>query len=265
MKRNIVIGVILFITIVFVYCFFNPRREVYYTLLKKDGVIENRNKNGQLNGEVITFKAGKVQNKKEYSNGLKEGWNCDYYPSGKIKYRNYYHLNEATGPEFQYYENGTLAYKATLRNGVRYGEYYKYSMDNHLMSYSAFDVKGQQFSTFNYNELGDITKVSIPVSINTYSINTKTGIIVPLHFEERETDIKDMYVMIGTPPGAQIKVVVNVNNVEYNNIKIVNNVIRIENAFPNKGLNPIFLKLDLTYRGKKIIENLKGELSILRE
>lgn len=266
MKVKIVAGSLFVIILFILFIFFkNFLKKEYLILLKRDGIIFNLNDQNQLMGEVQVIKKGKVSSVENYINGKKEGWRYTYYSDGSIMEKCYYHLNQADGQEIQYFDNGKVRYQMMFEKGKRIGDWYEYSQEGRLLSYIAYDINGNPFCIFKYDRLGNVTKISPPVSLASYSIDTTTNKKVILTFEEKHKNIRDLYTNIAVPPEMKLDLEIIKDGKICKDFKIFNNVLEIENAFPKKGLNKIYVKIDLTYRNRKLIENLKGDLSIIRE
>ena len=265
MKVRIVIGSLVIAIVALFFFFENFFKEEYLILLKKDGVVYKMNDQKKLNGEVKVIKQGTLVSIINYVNGNKEGWKYTYYQNGRIMNKSYYHLNQPDGPELQYFSDGKLQYKMLFKKGKPTDEYYEYSRKGRILLYSAYDINGNPFCEFKYDEAGNIIKISPPVSLASYSKDTVTKKTIILTFEEKHKNIKDLYTNLANPPGTKLNLTIIKDGKMYNRFEIVNNILEIENPFPNKGLNKIYVKIDLVYRNKKIIENLTGDLSIIRE
>ena len=239
MKKYIVIAVVLFVTLFVCLFFYDFFKKEYYVILKKDGLIASYDKSNRLSGEALIFKRGIVRKIENYKSGKKEGWSYNFFPNGQLSDKCYYHDDVLDGPKFHYYQNGNLNYQAEMKNNRRFGNFYLYSSDGLLSSYSAFDINGAPFCTFTYKSSGAIDKINSPISSATYSIDIKTNAMVPLHFEEKNQNIRDLFVTIATPPKTRLEITATVNDVPYNNLKIIKNVVAIKNAFPIKGLNNV--------------------------
>ncbi len=234
-------------------------------MFKKDGLIASYDHLNRLDGKVTIFKKGTIQKVLNYKNGKKQGWGYSYYPNGQLERKSYYEQDESDGPEIAYFQNGQVSYNATIKNNKRLGSFYSYSNDGRLELYSTYDITGERFYTCQYDISGKIIIFNSPISAHLYSIDTKADTVIMLHFEVQNKNIKDLYVTIATPPQAQLDIRISVNDTPYDNFKIVNNVIRIKNAFPNKGLNRIFMTFSMFYKNQKIIDSLNADLSILRD
>jgi len=243
----------------------NFLRMKYYILFKKTGRIVNYDQDGFLNGNIITLKAGDTVEAAKYVHGNKEGWTYVYYPNNRVHYKKFYHLNAQDGPEIAYYPNGRVNYTGTIRYGNRFGSLYWFSNDGILDSYSTYDFTGTPFYTVNYDHSGNIQQIiNQPVSSKTFSIDTLSGKLVPLKFDETNQPIRDLFIIIGVAPHISIDFTVTVNGSTVDNLKMVNDVIQVKDAFSKHGLNAIYLTLRIDNK-KKMVKNVIYDFSILKK
>lgn len=90
---------------------------------------------------------------------------------------------------------------------------------------------------FYYSEFDSLKHsnkvLGTPFSSNLYYIDQKPDTAILLRDNQTYQDIKDLYISVATPPGLTPLITVLINNTPINNLKIINNTIRIKNAFPN--------------------------------
>ena len=249
MRRKILIGCAI-VTICIIYLIYTNFLIIYKSYLqtfKRDGVVEHRNTKGQLDGEIISFKHGLVEKTTHFSNGLKEGNMIEFYETGKIKHETFFKNDIADGDEYFYYPNGKLNYHGKLFYGKRYGDLNWYNPLGKLDSYASFDIKGNSFCLFEYDESEKIKKMGgLVVSPLLFSINNQNHTIVFLEFKVPFHHIKDLYFTEGMPPGLHQNISVIINDKVYDNLQAKNNTILIKDAFPSNGLYQILIKSRLT-------------------
>lgn len=261
-KTILLLGIML---LFFAFCLnYSAIKEQYLFLFKKTGVIKHNNK-GKL--EVDSIIDGHVQTKVSYSNDLRQSWVFNYYKSGKLKNKYLFKRNEANGPEFGYYENGALEYVANNIDNKWVGDAHWYTENGNLDSYAAFNIKGKSFCLFQYDKFGKIINMKgVVVSPDLYSINPKDSIILlDLYKNKNYDDISDLFLVVATPPNLHLKVVVNINNTQYKDLPIRNNIITVHNAFLNKGTYKIFIESHLYDKNNTIVNGVNIKTKIIKE
>lgn len=261
---------VLILVIAFSYIRLPYVDELYLKVFKKDGGIAHRNARGLLDGEVILYKNGHIEGKANVINGLKNGWRVYYYENQIIKNKTFFKNDTAQGIEYQYYKNGKLNYKANLLNAKRYGSLYWYLANGKLDSYAVFDIKGESFCLFEYDQYEKLIKMTgAVISYDIYSLNEKNDSTIVLendyHRDNKYANIKDLYITVATPPALYMKVDVYINNIHYSDLLIQNNTIKIPNVFTDKGAYYIFIQAILTDNSGKKINGIKMKTKISKE
>jgi hypothetical protein len=275
MKKKILffcVLLILMVVITFRYVRLSDVGEFYLKVFKKDGGIARRNGHGLLDGEAILYKHGHIESKANFINGQKNGWRVYYYETGIIKNKTFFKNDTAQVISYQYYENGKLNYKTNVRNAKRYGSLYWYLENGKLDFYAVSDINGESFCLFEYDQSEKLIKMTGPIiSYNIYSLDEKNDSTIVLesyyshHYDNRYANIKDLYITVATPPALNMKVNININNIQYNNLLIQNNCIKVPNVFMNKGAYDIFIQGSLTDKFGKKINAMKMKTRIYKE
>ncbi len=211
--------------------------KLYIRVFKKSTIIQHHNSKGQLDGEYIAYVNGKIYGQAYYVNGLKEGLCSLYFDSGLLQNETFYKHDKANGVENEYYENGFLNYTVKWRNGQRYGSEYHYLPNKKLFNYDTFGVGSGKEDSFYYSEFdssGHSNKVFGDVfSSNLYYVNKVDSTII-LTDNQTYHDITDLYITVATPPGLTPIINISINDKPINNFRIINNTIKIWDAFHYK-------------------------------
>jgi len=264
MNKILIFFGIIIIVMVLTFPFLFKREYIY--LLKKDAVIKSYNSSGQLDGTTTIYKNGIPTNETNYKNGKREGWGCEYYANGQINNKRYYHLDEPDGPEYQYYKNGELNYKSIIQNNRRVGYFYWYTINGKLDFYSTYDIDEQPFCTFDYSTSGKILHMTgPPISPLVFSMDTQTDSIVILNQKEKVQNIEDLFIVVATPPETATIVNVKINGIQLSNLKIVNNIMKISNAFHDKKLYTISIRSKILDKNGKSLNGINGEVKIIKQ
>ncbi len=116
------------------------------------------------------YKDGKLLFESEYVNGMCEGEQKWYYPSGKIKQRSPYIKNKLNGLVRVYYEDGKVALEKHYKDGLRHGTAKRY--------YNGLQVKewvyemGKEIKSYDFDDYG---RKIIPSIELLKSVNYTTG------------------------------------------------------------------------------------------
>ena len=71
--------------------------------------------------------------KRKFKNGLEEGLQECFYPSGNLRFGIEYSKGELNGSKKHYYDNGKPSYLYTYQNGKQHGPYKKYDKEGNLI------------------------------------------------------------------------------------------------------------------------------------
>jgi hypothetical protein len=240
-------------------------KEQYLFFFKKSGIIVHNN--GEKKFEVDSVINGYLRTKATFSNGLQEGWFFKYYKSGMVKNKSFFKRNQANGPEYEYYENGKLKYVANNIDNKWIGDVHWYTENSKLDSYATFNIKGKSFCLFQYDKSGKITDMKgLVVSPDIYSINSRDSVIVlDFNRDRGYNEIKDLYIVVATPPHLHLQVIVNINNTQFKDLPINSNIITVPNAFINKGNYKIFIESHLYDKNNNIVNGINIETKITKE
>lgn len=249
----------------------NNLQKVYIKVFNKSILIANHNSNGQVDGQMLKYADGKLQIEENYKNGLKDGWSIKYYDDGHIENRKFYKNNKAQGTEYGYYKNGSLRYSRTWRDNKLYGSLFYNYENGKINAYGTYDIMGWNFFDYHYKQSGEIAKKEgFVVSSNIYSLDEKSDTTLVLnydayHHDNRFHNIKDLYLTVATPPNTKLQVNVDINNQSFKDLTIVDNTIRIPNAFPTIDTYHIFVTTHLFDKKNKVIDGINIKTVIIKE
>ena len=170
--------------------------------------------------------------------------------------------------EYEYYSNGVLNYKRRWRDNKPYGDVFWFLKNGKLSSYAVDDITGKRFTLYSYDKNGQIDKmIGFVFSFNIFSVNYKTDSIVVLNYGPKQLnnkfhDIGDLYITTATPPGLTLKLEVEINNQVFDNLKAIDNTVRIPNAFPAKGRYSIFISSHLLDNNSQVINGINEKTTI---
>lgn len=241
---------------VLIISFFNFEaiKKVYIRILKKNAIIQHFNSKGQREGEFLSYLNGKLYVKADFINGLREGWVIKYYKNGEIQNKTFYNNDKRDGEEYGYYENGKLNYESHWRNGKYYGDGWNWQKNGKLFVYNTTDIS-DLFYYSEFDSLGRPNKiVGNLFSSNIYSIDNRNDSIVTLSDRGMYGKIKDLYITVATPPKLSTQIDIKINNHDFTHPKILDNTIRIENAFMNRGTYRIYIKDQLLDRNSRVLK-----------
>lgn len=237
-------------------------QKMYFTLFNKTGTASSY----KVDGEILNFINGKLNFKGNLENGKPEGLFAYYFENGKVKTVINFHEGRANGKTIKYYENGNIEHISNWKNGNRYGEVIFYSESNKLIGYNVFDIKGNPFYGCDYIPFSGIKsdEESLLVSLNIYSYDIVADSTVILQYKGRYQHIKDLFVTVATPPEATLKINIQINDKEIKGFKIVDNTIKIPNAFPNKGNYHVNIVSKLFNKDNVAVDSLISGTSFLK-
>ncbi|HZY35237.1 MAG TPA: hypothetical protein VFE53_01235 [Mucilaginibacter sp.] len=273
MKQKGTIGMSIFISIcllALIYNNYDNLHRLYIVLFNKSGVLISY-KDGKMDGDLIKYVDGKVHLKVNFKNSLREGWATQYYNNGRIENKIFYKDNKAQGIEYEYYSNGQLNYSRCWKDGKQYGNLLKYFTDGKLDTYAVFDIMGRNFYDHHYDRTGKLVKMEGYVTSSfIYSLDEKNDSTIVLnyyayHHNNRFDGIRDLYITVATPPNLILKLQVDINHQIFKNLKVVNNTIRIPNAFSIKGTYHIFITSNLVDKSDNIVDGINNKTTIIKE
>ncbi|MFC5284092.1 toxin-antitoxin system YwqK family antitoxin [Pedobacter alpinus] len=208
-------------------------QKMYFTLFNKTGTTSTYKEDG----EILNFTNGKLVFKGNLENGKVEGLVVYYFENGKVKTKMNFHEGRANGKTIKYFENGNIEHVSNWKNGKRYGEVVFYSEDGKLIGYNVFDITQTPFYGCDYTPSNDVKpdEGSLLVSLNIFSFDILTDSTEILQYQNKYKNIKDLFITVATPPKASLKLNIQINNKEVRGFKIVNNTIRVPDAFLNEG------------------------------
>lgn len=208
----------------------------YIKLFKKSALIEHFDNNGQKDGEVLGYTDGNLEISTFYVNGYRDGLTEQYYKNGKIENVFYFKHGKREGTELKYYENGQLEYSEVWKNNKYYGSAYHYSTDGKLTDYVEMGIDYLLFY-MKYDKSGLSTiYFGHSFSKELFSYDTKTDSTEVLRNNQTYQNINDLNITVATPPNLIPKINLSINNKPITNLKIVENTIKVKNAFASKGV-----------------------------
>jgi len=227
--------------------------------------LTQKNSTGRINGEVLEYRDGKIIMREKFVDGLREGWRILYYLNGQVKKKTFCKHDKADGKEYSYYINGTLMYSGVYRNGIPYGSLFWYDDLGKILSYTLYDINGRKTFKVDYNNRGAISHMhGFIVSADFYSKDIRTDSVVILD-KTRRTNVRDLYIVMATPPNASVVLNLKVNNLEYKNIRSENCTLVIKNALLLKNRNKISLESHLLDLSNKEINGININSEVLIE
>lgn len=256
------ISIILFgvVGAIIIYCTYPYIFKEYLIFFKKSGTITHHNNNGKLNGKSIVIANGILASEANFIGGKKEGWAIDFYKSGALMHKEFFRNNKLNGPMYAYYQSGKLKWACNAKDGKRFGSLYWYFENGRLDSYATYDIKGESFSLFQYDELGKIIKMEgYVVSPDIYSRNTSDSVIMldfNLDKKEGYHDIRNLYINVATPPDLHMQVIVNVNDHHFKDLPIKDNLVMVPDVFTKKGEYKILIESHLFDKNNKIVNGI---------
>lgn len=267
-KKNLLIAFFFLLFIAAgIYCDSEIYKE-YIVIFKKDAVFEPPYINGKLDGPFTIYAKGKIKFKATYRNGVRDGIATKYYDNGSVENKMFYKNDKLEGLQYRYFENGKLNYSQNLHNGKFYGEQRTYDESGNLNTYSVFDIHEHDFFDYHYDQRGNLIKQEgFVFSFSIFSIDKKRDSVIVL--EENAANptnkfhgVEDLYITVATPPNLKLNLTVTINGTTYADLKVVNNTIKIPNAFPNIGTYKIFIESHLKNKQGEMIDGINERARI---
>lgn len=241
----------------------------YLVTFKKSGLVVHFNLKGQLDGENDVVTNGIVETEANFLDGKKDGWTINYYKTGKLKDKTFFRYGKANGPSYQYYESGKLKYKCNYRNDKRFGDLNWYLENGKLDSYAVYNIKGESFCSFEYDNSGKIKDMrGLVVSPDIFSFDTNYSVkLLNFNLEAKEGyhGIRDLYFVVATPPDLNMNISVKINDKLVNSSPIIDNCVKVPNAFTKPGVYKIFIESHLLDTLGKIVNGINIESIIKKE
>lgn len=236
----------------------------YVKFFKRTVIVNPRNSDGQLNGEVLAYINGKIDISSNYVNGVRDGLTTEYHKNGRIKSLSYFKNGRRTSEEIGYYEDGKINYRSMWKDDKKYGSAYHYSDDNKLVNYVGLDIVNL-FFYMEYDSRGNTVKAYGPCfSSNIFSYNTKGDSTVVLNNNQSYQNINDLNITVATPPNLIPQINLSINNISVSNLKINHNTIEIKNAFLHPGIYIIKVDGELMNKMGRVIKADTITLTIKR-
>jgi len=237
----------------------------YIELFKQDALIEHHNYKGELDGEVVAYQNGKVYKKGTFVNGLKEGWFITYFKNGQVENKIFYRHNKKDGTEDEFYENGNLNYTVKWKNDKEYGSEFHYLEDKKLDNYDAFDLVNL-FYYVRYDKSQKVYQTLCSfLSPNLFSFDKTGDSTIVLHDQIVYENINDLCVTVATPENLSPQIEIKINGYVYQNLKIIDNTIKVDNAFVNRGAYNVAVKGKLVNQINKTIKTDSLSLTITKK
>jgi hypothetical protein len=247
----------------------------WVAIFKLDKIFVQYNSQGNLNGEIVRYKEGKIYVLGNVVNGVKQGWETMFYKNGKIESRTFFVNGLPAGKGYLYSPDGNLAYSGNYKYGKPYGSWYQYYADGHVKKYMLYDIdkldKATSF-TIGYETNGNLKLKEMSgfvVSPNFYSINSINNAIIPLFPKNNPirkfNNINDLYITVANPEHAKLSAMIKVNKSQYTFNGIKSNTIKIVNAFSKKGKYDLFIESHLYDENDKVINGINMKVSLVKE
>lgn len=244
-------------------------------IFKLDKIFVHYNSQGNLNGEIAQYRAGKIYVIGNVLNGVKQGWETMFYKNGDIESRTFFVNGLPAGKGYLFDLEGNLTYSGTYKYGKPYGSWYQYYSNGHIKKYMLYDIdevnKATSF-TIGYDVNGNLKlkeMSGLVVSPNFYSIDSNSNAIIPLFPKDNPTrkfkNINDLYITMATPEHTRLSAVIKINESLYDFYRIKNNTVKITNAFSNIGKYNIFIESHLYDKDDKIINGINIQVSLVKE
>jgi len=235
-KKTAVVGSIILFVLIIVYIGRDAIHISYAKLFKKSVVVEHYNSKGRLNGTFILFDKGNVDITANYTDGLREGYLTEFYSNGQIKSKVLFKNDKMNGNDTGYYENGVLKYITPYWNNKYHGSGYHYSTKGKLTNYNGLNLN-EPFCLIKYDEDGSVLQILGDVfGSNIYSYDPHADTALILTTNQRYYKIYDLYITVATPPKLKPQILITINNNTFKNPPILNNTIKIQNAFTSDGI-----------------------------
>jgi hypothetical protein len=263
-RLNLIIPTLILISIIVFFQWENIEI-LYFKWFKKSAFIEHVNSKGQPNGELISYSNGKLNLQATFADGMKEGWALRYHDNGQLKNKIFYTKDKAEGLEQEYYKDGKLNYSANWRNNKRFGSEYHYSVDGKLENYDAFDLLALMCYV-GYDEFQNIIqKTGGFISTNLYSNTQNPDSAIILQNKNSYRELHGLNIVVATPPGIMPHIDVSINDEHFYDLKIVDNVIKINDAFIENGNYNIVVKGQFLDKKKNTTTAETVELQIVKK
>lgn len=260
--------VVLCLSVVLFFIFFKIIfiQKIYIKLFGKNQSIAEYNEGGEVHGEFLNYQNGRLTLRSHYQNGLMHGKTTYYYDNGRVEGIKSFTEDNPNGEELKYYRNGNLKYSANWKNGKPYGSFYWYLESGKLDSYTVYDIVGQNFYICQYNTKGELlNNDGFIVSLNIYSTDISTDSIAILKYNEHYENIKDLYITVATPPELKPKLVIKINNIVVEKFKIVENTIKIPNAFDKTGIYEVNIQSKFVNKDDIAVDSLISGMTFYKD